>query len=113
NRGVPIQSVIDDLRSTSSLPNCAILQLAGTVELSASSYGCSGSAGIVVRDDSLAGSSTQDVTIASTTEPLAETVTLTAPPAGSNTFTGAIALTSAAPAPGDGALSVSGGDTIT
>ncbi len=111
NTGVLIQDVIADLGP--NVPACATEQLNGTVEFDASSYGCSGTAGITVRDESLVGAGSQNVTLSSSTETSPETVTLSETPAGSGTFAGTIPLTTAAPTSGDGQLSVQGGDTIT
>ena len=110
NTGVAIQDVIADLGA--NLPACALDQLDGIVQLDASLYGCSSTVGITVRDDSLGGAGTQDVSVSSSTESSPETVALSETPPGSGTFRGSIGVTTAAAVHGDGAVSVDPEDTI-
>ena len=77
------------------------------------SYACSDTLDIAIRDDDLAWYGTQNVTVSSPTEPAGETVTLSETPPGTGTFSGSIATSPSPPAPGDGVLSVSTGDTVT
>ncbi len=85
----------------------------GSVSFARDTYACSDTLTLTVRDDSLRGNPTQDITIASGTEPTPETVTLTATEAGSGIFTGTFPIAAIPPVHGDGTLSVSAGDTIT
>jgi subtilisin-like proprotein convertase family protein len=111
NTGLPIQQVIADLGP--DLPECALSQLDGRVDLDSTAYGCSSTVTISVTDDSLVGAGSQNVTVSSGTEPGGETVTLTEAPASPGTFTGSLSLTSAPPAGGDGLISVGPNDTVT
>jgi len=83
---------------------------AGTITLSAPAFSCNGQIGVTVNDANIGGSTTT-VSLASTTEPAGETITLTRVAPGSNDYTGTISLTSGAPAP-NGLLSVADGDAI-
>ena len=85
---------------------------AGRVTLDRHSYGCTDRLDIVVRDADLAGYGTVTVTVASTTEPIAETVTLTESPVNSGRFSGFLLSTMGQPTV-DGMVSVVDGDTIT
>jgi hypothetical protein len=83
---------------------------AGAVGLDAGSYGCSSPITITVVDSSV-GSNTTTVSLASTSEPAAETVTLTRVSPGSATYVGTMNTTSGAASP-NGSLSVADGDAI-
>jgi subtilisin-like proprotein convertase family protein len=85
----------------------------GQVTLDKTSYQCSETALIHVKDTSILGAGTQSVTIASTAEGAGETVVLTETPANSGTFDGSIPLTAGAPSTGDGFLSVADGGSLT
>jgi len=95
------------------LSNCQSVTpqpLAGLVKLDAGLYNCAGSIGVTVIDANI-GAGTTTVTVASTTEPAGETVTLTRIAPGSATYAGVLTTTAAAPA-ANGLLSVANGDTI-
>ena len=111
NSGVQITNVITALGA--NVPPGAVFDPVGVVTLDKTKYGCSSTIAIEVRDDSIIGAGTQAVTLASTTEVLPETVTLTESPAGSGKFVGTFPATSVGAANGDGMLSVANGDTIT
>ncbi|HEX6851027.1 MAG TPA: hypothetical protein VF139_06435, partial [Candidatus Polarisedimenticolaceae bacterium] len=85
---------------------------AGTIKLDRPAYGCSGTIQVRVTDANT-GSSTVSVTLASGVEPGGETIVLNETTPGSGKFTGALATTGAAPAAGDGALSVANATSIT
>jgi subtilisin-like proprotein convertase family protein len=112
NRGVPIQAIVADLRAAGSLPGCAIEQLAGWVAWDAPSYPCSGAAILTVRDDSIASSTMQAVSVSSSVEPVPETVVLIASPPGSGIFVGSVLLATLPPIHGDGTVSVANGASI-
>ncbi len=80
-------------------------------------YACGDALQITVgdRDLNINPSTTQTVAVQvwSTTEPTPETVVLTEQGTNSRMFKGSLALALTAPANGDGALSVAGGDTLT
>lgn len=104
---------LDDIQVTNALVNEGCATRDGIVALDATSYTCSGDTiGIQLADYDLRNAGTYPVTIASTTEPAGETLTLTESPAGSGAFGGSITTTAAAP-PSPGLLSVTNGDTIT
>ncbi len=84
---------------------------AGTLSLNSSTYNCASVITITVTDSNVGAASTT-ANLTSTTETAAEAVTLTRIAPGSATYTGTIALTSAAPSH-NGVLSVNNGDTIT
>jgi hypothetical protein len=75
-------------------------------------YSCADTIQIQLLDESLTGNGNQNVTIASSTEPTPEAVTLTEDPTGSGFFSGSIPTSTTAPA-ADGLLSVSHADTLT
>ncbi len=83
----------------------------GSVRLDSGTYGCSGLITVTVTDLNI-GASTTTVSLVSTTETTAETITLTQIAPGSDTYTGTIALTGGDPA-SDGLLSLADGGTIT
>jgi subtilisin-like proprotein convertase family protein len=112
NRGVPIQSIVADLRATNDLPACAIQQLAGGVAWDAPSYSCAGTAILTVRDDSITSQPAQSVSVSSSAEPVPETVVLAASPPGSGIFVGSVALAAVPPVHGDGQVSVAHGGSI-
>ena len=86
---------------------------AGSVTLSRELYNCSGGPlNITVVDGDLTGAGTQAVSISSNTEHGPETLVLTENPAASGVFTGTFATTTNPPVLGDGAISISDGDTI-
>ena len=88
-------------------------QPAGTITLNRSTYSCSDSMTIHLRDDNLRGNPTQTVNAKSTSEPAGETVTLSAVAPGSGDFQGNFPTTGGAAVTGDSQLSVANGDTIT
>ncbi|MBP7148773.1 MAG: proprotein convertase P-domain-containing protein [Acidobacteria bacterium] len=84
-----------------------------TLRLDADAYSCSATAGISVKDTTLAGAPSLTVAVGSGNETTPEIVTLVAQPAPhEDTFLGSIGLTTGAPAHGDGLLSVADGDTV-
>ena len=96
------------------LSNCQAVtpqQFAGVVKLDASTYGCASVVNVSVTDANIAGTTTT-VTVASTTEPAGETITLTQVSAGSSHYAGTLSTTGNAPAV-DGLLSVVNAATIT
>jgi hypothetical protein len=112
NRGLDIVDVIGNLGP--NLPACAVAQTVGTVELNKTVYTAFDAVGIEVKDDSIAGQGTQAVTAKSTTESVAETVTLVEDGPSSGNFVGAIQLDEdASPVHGDGLLGVLDDDTVT
>jgi subtilisin-like proprotein convertase family protein len=86
---------------------------AGQVTLDKASYQCTETSQIHVVDFSIVGAGTQSVAIASTTEGAGEAIVLNEIPANSGSFFGSITLTTAAPATGDGILSVADGGSLT
>lgn len=90
---------------------CAI-QLAGTVNLNRDLYSCSDLLDVSLRDDHLTGQANHDVTVSSTTETVAETVTLTSIDGNTGRFAGVFPVAPGAPVQGDGLLSLSHGDMI-
>ena len=111
NSGIQITNVIASLGS--NLPPDSTFDARGSVSLDHATYGCSGSIGIQVRDDSLIGSGSVEVSIHSTSEPLDETVILAEEAGFPGRFSGGIAATALPAAHGDDQLSVVDGDTIT
>jgi len=103
---------LDDIEVTLASVNDDCSNRNGRVALDRDDFNCSDTVTITLGDSDLNGDGTHDVTIASDTEPGGETVTLTETPANSGAFEGTISTTTAAPS-SDGALSVTGGDTIT
>jgi len=96
------------------LSNCVAVTpqpAAGSVKLDATVYPCAGQVAITVTDSNLNAASTT-ATLASTTEPQVEAITLTRVAPGSASYTGSITLTGET-ATHDGVLSVTNGDTIT
>lgn len=89
------------------------LPCAGSITLDQTTYSCSDTILINLVDSDLTGNGTQQVSVASTTESLAEVVTLTETPPNSGAFTGSIQTTSNPPLPANGILSVTNADTIT
>ena len=83
----------------------------GEVKLDSGIYTCSSAIAVTVNDANI-GAATTTVAITSTTEPAAETITLTRIYPGSPTYEGTINASSAAPAH-DGLISVANGATIT
>lgn len=86
---------------------------AGSVSLPRGVYNCADSLAISVVDSDLTGAGSQAVTLSSGTEPGGETTVLSENPPASGVFTGTFPTSTVAAAPGDGALSVTDGDTIT
>ncbi|MBP7149089.1 MAG: proprotein convertase P-domain-containing protein [Acidobacteria bacterium] len=83
------------------------------VQFDADTYSCSSTGTITVKDTNVAGASLT-VNVASSTEPGGETVVLTRLAAPQDTwFEGQVAFTAAAPASGDGLVSVADADTVT
>jgi hypothetical protein len=86
---------------------------AGSISLTQDLYNCGGAPlNITLVDGDLTGAGTQSVTISSNTEGVAETKILTETPANSGVFTGTFGTTTNPPVNGDGAISISDGDTI-
>jgi trimeric autotransporter adhesin len=86
---------------------------AGSISLTQELYNCGGAPlNITLIDGDLTGAGTQAVSISSNTEHGPENLVLTENPAGSGVFTGLFGTTTAPAAPGDGAISISHGDTI-
>jgi len=85
----------------------------GWIQLDDVVYGCNSPMEITVQDADLLGTGTLGVEVFSDTESTPETVSLTENPASSGIFVGTFDTTNAAPAGGDGAVSISHGDTIT
>ena len=84
-----------------------------TLRLDADSYSCTATAGLSVKDSTLAGAPSLTVTVTSGTEPAPETITLLPQPAPhEDVFTGSVGLTAGPPVPGDGLVSVADGDTL-
>lgn len=110
NRGLDPIDLIAHIGS--DMPECGTEDLVGSVSIDATEYACSDLLTITVKDDSLQGAATHQVSVDSDTEVVGESVTLTATPPGSGTFIGAVQLVDGAAA-ADGLLSVSDGDTIT
>src|SRR5207249_10941596 len=81
---------------------------AGALALDRATYGSASTVQLQVIDTN-AGPSV-DVSVASTTEPFAETVTLAG---GNGVYTGSLALSPATSGPNDGTLTVSNGDLLT
>jgi hypothetical protein len=104
----------------SALSNClaiAPIPRRGELRLDRSSYGCSDAIQIKVLDLDLNGSpgvaETVGITVSSTTEPIAELVTLTETGPDTGQFTGAIATSSDPVTGGDGVVQASDGDLLT
>jgi trimeric autotransporter adhesin len=109
-----VQPLVTNAACDGPVSNCRVVTpqpAAGTIALDRSAYGCTEAIQVTVNDSNL-GTGTTTATLVSTTEPAAETLTLTRTAPGSASFTGSIVLTKDAPAP-DGTLSVADGDTIT
>jgi uncharacterized repeat protein (TIGR01451 family) len=85
---------------------------AGSIRLDRQIYNCDDSIGIVLVDADLIGAGMHDVTVLSESEPAGETVTLVESPPASGRFVGTFLVTDAPAAGGDGAVTVSHGDTI-
>jgi subtilisin-like proprotein convertase family protein len=86
---------------------------AGSISLTQNLYNCSGAPlNISLVDGDLTGAGTQAVSISSNTEHGPENLVLTENPPGSGVFTGTFGTTTNAPTGGDGAISISDGDTI-
>ncbi len=91
--------------------NCATC--AGALSTDHPTYTCSSTIHITLGDSDLTGLGTHLVTIRSATEATPENVMLSESPANSGVFVGTFPTTGAAPAHGDGSISVSHGDTVT
>lgn len=114
NRGVPIGSIWDHNQAGAHpLPSCSLFAQAGSIALDRPAYGCVDSIDIEVIDASLQGAGSTAVTLWSDTETTPEPLLLSETPADSGIFTGSYGTTGAAPAGGDGLLSVVHGDIIT
>ena len=86
---------------------------AGSISLTQDLYNCSGAPlNITLVDGDLTGAGTQAVSISSNTEHGPETLLLTENPANSGVFTGTFGTTTNPPVLGDGAISISDGDSI-
>jgi hypothetical protein len=115
--GVPVfysvQAMATNEACDGGLSNCQAVTpqpFAGVISLDAGVYGCSSLVTVTVTDGNVGPSRTAALT--STTEGVAETVSLTRIALGSTTYRGTITTTSNAAA-ADGLLSVHHGDTIT
>ena len=75
NRGVNVAEIVTSLGA--NLPQCALGQLAGSVEMDRPVYSCDDTVRVTVVDDSIRGTGQLDVFVYSLTEPTAETVQLT------------------------------------
>jgi hypothetical protein len=109
-----VQPFVSNSACDGPLSNCQAVTpqpFAGSVGLDAGAYSCSSTITVTVVDSNI-GSDTTSVSLASTTEPAAESVTLTRASPGSATYVGTIHTTSGAAAP-NGSLSVAEGDAIT
>jgi hypothetical protein len=98
-----VQAFVSNSMCDGPLSNCQAVtpqSPAGTVGLDAGVYSCSSTITVTVVDSNI-GSNTTAVSLASTTEPAAEPVTLTRVSPGSATYQGTIATTSGAPLPTD------------
>ena len=87
---------------------------AGSISLARDRYNCSSAVPLTITlvDADLTGSGARSVAVRSSTEPGPETAVLTEAPAHSGVFTGTFATTTGPAVGGDGAISISGGDTI-
>jgi len=86
---------------------------AGSISLTQSLYNCGGAPlNITLVDGDLTGAGSQAVSISSNTEHGPENLVLSENPANSGVFTGTFGTTTNAPTLGDGAISISDGDTI-
>jgi subtilisin-like proprotein convertase family protein len=86
---------------------------AGSISLTQDLYNCSGAPlNITLVDGDLTGTGSHAVSISSNTEHGPETKILTETPPGSGIFTGTFGTTTAPPVLGDGAISISDGDSI-
>jgi hypothetical protein len=115
--GIPVHYSVQAMAANEAcdggLSNCQAVTpqpFAGAINLDSGIYGCSSVVTVSVTDGNGAASLTAALT--STTEGVAETITLTKIAPGSTTYRGTIATTSAAAA-ADGLPSVNSGDTIT
>ncbi len=109
-----IQAVGGNAACDGVLSNCQAATpqpFAGSVKVSAASFSCNGTINVTVTDANI-GASTSSVSLVSNTETTPETITVTQISPGSDTYTGTINTTSAAPVH-NGVLSVTNGDTIT
>jgi subtilisin-like proprotein convertase family protein len=109
-----VQAKTANLACDSPVSNCLPVTpqpFAGAVKLDAGAYSCGATITVSVVDGNVPGASIP-VTVASPTEPGGETVILNQAGPGSATYTGTIAVTTAAPA-ADGLLSIAHGDAIT
>jgi hypothetical protein len=109
-----VQAFVSNSACDGPLSNCQAVtpqSAVGSVGLDAGVYGCSSTITVTVVDSNIGGNTTT-VSVASTTEPTAEPVTLTRVSPGSATYAGTIATTSGAPSP-NGQVSVANGDAIT
>jgi subtilisin-like proprotein convertase family protein len=110
-----VQAVSDSDSCASAVSNCETVTpepCAGSVRMARASYNCDDLIEISLVDSDLAGAGLQDVEVWSDSEPTPEIVTLVEDPVDSARFHGTIA-TSSSTAPGDGAVGVTHGDTIT
>jgi len=108
NRGVNIANVILSLGA--NLPQCALGQLAGTIELDRPVYSCADTVEVTVVDDSVRGSGQLTAEMFTTTESTVETVQLTEQTLG--VFVGTIPTTGGPVVVGDGVLSLADGDRV-
>jgi hypothetical protein len=109
-----VQAFVSNSMCDGPLSNCQAATpqpRAGSIGLDAGVYSCSSTITVTVIDSNI-GSDTTTVSLTSTTEPAAESVTLTRVSPGSATYQGTIATTAGAPSP-NGLLSVANGDAIT
>jgi hypothetical protein len=108
-----VQAFVSNSACDGPLSNCQAATpqpAAGSIGLDAGAYGCASPITITVVDSNI-GSNTTTVSLASTSEPAAETVTLTRVSPGSATYVGTMNTTSGAASP-NGSLSVADGDAI-
>jgi subtilisin-like proprotein convertase family protein len=92
--------------------DCTGQPCTGAIALNKTTFNCSESVQITLVDSDLAGAGSRTVDVTSTVETAPEVVSLLESPAGSGTFVGTIATSSAAPAP-NGVLNVAQGSTMT
>jgi subtilisin-like proprotein convertase family protein len=96
-----------------NLPPGALIDRVGEVKLDATSYGCTDSGTVEVKDESHAGAGTQLITLVSAGEPGGEPLNLVETPPNSGHFQGNFLTNVTAPSSGDGTISVQTTDTIT
>ena len=89
-----------------------LVPCAGSISIDRNAYTCNSTVSVVINDSDLAGTGSANVTVASATETVPETVVLTESPAGSGRFQGTVATQLGAPIAGDGKISVVDGDSI-